>query len=413
MVDTKGPTTTTSRRRRFYSLCRPPSGEQTHDGHNPLRDLAAAWDATKVLLYYNERKMTNHHHHDNDELDDFQTSVLQDAVIHTLQSYSTAPCEKESSSQLGSSNTMEMSLSRRRLSSPPLMLTNLPEPSNVGHSAMAILAYTHALRLSLPVNDNNISLEGLTRGILSRQRSDGAFITTFHSPEEDNDDDIETGIHFYPGEAMVALMEVYALSESMPHIIDASTRDALVPAMTRAFDFYAKYYHEASPDTNYNIWQIQAFARLSDVLFLRRTVADYVLTLCQGICESRAWKYELARGRSFYPNLSTLEIACGLDALVDGLTVATAVMEGEQEQNQTRQQQQQQELRLEQLHRNVQHAVVFLEWSLARVPQDAGVGRGGLGYGGVQVFEQRLDVTGHAVSALIKLVNRLPETSAY
>jgi len=31
------------------------------------------------------------------------------------------------------------------------------------------------------------------------------------------------------------------------------------------------------------------------------------------------------------------------------------------------------------------------------------VGNGGLGYGGIQVFEQRLDVTGHAISALVKL----------
>ena len=31
------------------------------------------------------------------------------------------------------------------------------------------------------------------------------------------------------------------------------------------------------------------------------------------------------------------------------------------------------------------------------------VGSGGLGYGGIQVFEQRLDVTGHAISALVKL----------
>jgi hypothetical protein len=32
------------------------------------------------------------------------------------------------------------------------------------------------------------------------------------------------------------------------------------------------------------------------------------------------------------------------------------------------------------------------------------MGRGGLGYGGVQVLEQRLDVTGHAISALTKVV---------
>ena len=49
------------------------------------------------------------------------------------------------------------------------------------------------------------------------------------------------------------------------------------------------------------------------------------------------------------------------------------------------------------------NAVYFLEWVQAQVPESCTVGKGGLGYGGLQVFEQRLDVTGHAVSALVKL----------
>ena len=49
------------------------------------------------------------------------------------------------------------------------------------------------------------------------------------------------------------------------------------------------------------------------------------------------------------------------------------------------------------------NALYFLKWAQDQVSDDCTVGKGGLGYGGVQVMEQRLDVTGHALSALSKL----------
>jgi hypothetical protein len=55
-----------------------------------------------------------------------------------------------------------------------------------------------------------------------------------------------------------------------------------------------------------------------------------------------------------------------------------------------------------QLDAETLQAVDFLEWSQNQVPLD-GFGRGGLGFGGVLVLEQQLDVTGHAISALTKL----------
>ena len=54
---------------------------------------------------------------------------------------------------------------------------------------------------------------------------------------------------------------------------------------------------------------------------------------------------------------------------------------------------------------HAKHALYFIEWAQSQVPDDCMVGKGGLGYGGVQVFEQRLDITGHAISALVKLRN--------
>ena len=97
-----------------------------------------------------------------------------------------------------------------------------------------------------------------------------------------------------------------------------------------------------------------------------------------------------SRGRSFYPNLVTVEIACGLDAVrMQGSRVAF-------------EQKREEDLKL--LLRNADNAVEFLCWAQDRVPEDAIVGYGGLGYGGLQVMEQRLDVTGHALSGMSKLV---------
>ena len=135
-----------------------------------------------------------------------------------------------------------------------------------------------------------------------------------------------------------------------------------------------------------------AFARYHDALdrgTKKDEVRRYVLDMCEDICNSRSWRHQLARGRSFYPNLDTVEIACGLDALAEGMRIAGSSEDAAD---------------LARLfERHGRNAIYFLQWAQERVPDDCTVGRGGLGYGGVQVLEQRLDVTGHAVSALTKL----------
>jgi hypothetical protein len=204
---------------------------------------------------------------------------------------------------------------------------------------------------------------------------------------------------------MLALLHVHALASSSAVdglLLTETTRQAILPAVERAFRFYEDYYHQGGDhvDTNYNIWQVQAFAGLFDALLaatggddggdnqaLATRVAAHVLLMCQDIIQSKAWKYELARGCSFYPNLDTIEIACGLDALADGMRVARRTGD----------------VRLEVMERHATNAVQFLQWAQEQVPPNVSVGRGGLGYGGVTVLEQRLDVTGHAMSALTKL----------
>jgi hypothetical protein len=378
-------------KQRFYYLCLPQTGERLHQ-HVPVRDLAAAWDATKALLFWKsdrqkqqqqqqEMVRTEQHHQQRADMDVVQQR-LAEAVSGTLQFYSASFTSVHGDS--GGAITLNRSA--------------LQESPNIAHSALFILASAGALRLSLFSEDNNeipLPVDGLTRGILSMQRNDGAFKIEFGASEDDNN--VYRGIEFYPGEAMVALMDVYELSGKTDGILDESTRQAILPAMERAFAFYADFYHQGNVGTNYNIWQVQAFARLFDALREQTStkqkatcVAKYVLELCRDIVNSKSWKYELARGSSFYPNLETVEIACGLDALVDGIRVALVVEEDDKEQATL-------------FWTRATNAVNFLQWAQDQVPPESTVGRGGLGYGGIQVLEQRLDVTGHAISAVTKL----------
>ena len=116
-------------------------------------------------------------------------------------------------------------------------------------------------------------------------------------------------------------------------------------------------------------------------------MAQHVLQMCRDIVHSRAWK-ELKQGQRFYANLNTVEIVCGLDAIAEGIRLASAIGDDNTAAL---------------LKRNAMNAVYFVEWSQSQVSKDSPVGYGGLGFGGTQVIEQRLDVTGHALSALVKL----------
>jgi hypothetical protein len=92
----------------------------------------------------------------------------------------------------------------------------------------------------------------------------------------------------------------------------------------------------------------------------------------------------LLKGR--WNHLSTVEIACGLEALAEGTRVATV-----QESNNA------------QVYWQImEKPVSFLSAVQNQVPVGASAGSGGLGHA-LKVSEQRLDVTGHAVNALIKL----------
>ncbi|KAL3793147.1 hypothetical protein HJC23_005649, partial [Cyclotella cryptica] len=343
---------------RFYYFCRPFDATCEHV-HMPIRDLAAAWDAAKAIYFLDQSE---------EVISETVRQSLKRAVKCTLASYFSwfDPDKQDECLSLSEDYLME--------------------PANIGHSAMLLLGACSALEFNIveeiEITEIRNSINGLARGILSMQLTSGAFRTIFG----DNDDFLR-GIDFFPGEAILALVTAYEYN-----LLNVPTKEEIIPAVVNAFNFYSEYHKTADVDPNYNIWQVIAFSKLYDLMHNQRVtqkeVASYVLKMCQEICKSKSWKYQLSRGQSFYVNLETIEIACGLDALAEGIRLAKL----------------EQELELARMFEvNAANAVCFLQWVQSQVPSSCVVGRGGLGYGGVCVLEQRLDVTGHAISALIKL----------
>jgi hypothetical protein len=370
-VESNGSNTT----HRFFYTCFPQKGERQHH-FMPIRDLAAAWDATKILLYW--RQYTKDGVCGTDAVVKNHLQRLERVVLDTIRFYGKSFARLKKGND---SNCMSLDPSI------------LKETATIAHSALFLLAAVGAMRLKLtefhPENESIASsINGLVAGILFSQRSDGAFQPRF----EYHGNDAMENIEFAPGQAMVALMEVYALDHEIS-VLEASTRQSILPAMERAVEFYSDLYYHKDMDVNYNIWQIQAFARLFLCVSRESSVAREILPniisdMSRDIVGSKSWKYQLSRGSSFYPNLNTIEIACGLDAIVDGARVVQAIQDDDFDSL---------------LHLNIRNAIYFLEWAQDRLNNDVLIGRGGLGFGGVQIFEQRLDVTGHAISGLTKM----------
>jgi len=317
--------------------------------------------------------------------------------------------------------------SKRHLTCAALSSKLLEEPSNIAHSAFLILATTGALRLKLLDPETlEIPLEELVHGILSmQQEGTGAFAIRFGSG------DIFHGIEFYPGEAMLALLDAY----EGPDVLSPALRQEILSAVQRAFLFYSDFYRADNVDERYTSffgnWQVQSFAKLFDILHraeqdspgsslnldpgAKKTasgpwlpdvsdataanVANYVLELCDAVISSRSWKL-LDLGR--YSHLSTVEIACGLEALAEGTQVALSLESSTTGRAMSSD-------RVQGYWHHVRNAVQFLAAVQDQVPPEA-AGYGGLGYG-VNELEQRLDVTGHAVNALIK-VSRVQEKAS-
>lgn len=110
-----------------------------------------------------------------------------------------------------------------------------PSKIKLGYSAFIILSL-----LEMEHELKDYYLEQFARGILYQQNEDGSFKTFFYSNED-------TGVEYYPGESMFALMKLYGHTGNRTYL----------EAVEKAFPFYRDYFRSTN-STAIIPWQTQA-----------------------------------------------------------------------------------------------------------------------------------------------------------
>lgn len=249
-----------------------------------------------------------------------------------------------------------------------LSAERLGEPSSIAHSAFLILALLHA-----PPPRDLVRVARLADAIVARQRPDGSYRIHF-------DDLPDSGEELYGGEAMLALAETHA-----------QVRDGrFLESVARAAAFYdQRYFREGRVADDILVffanWQSQACRCLHQQApdaGVKAQVAAYLLAV-----------HERIGARGFYDDVtrhpaaqSAVEVACAMEGLADAWVVLRASEGG-----------------------------VPAEWNdwictalaylvrLQCTDDGAGRERGGFGFA-LGERTQRVDVTGHAVNAFIKVL---------
>ncbi len=300
---------------------------------SPIRDIASVWDMEIVSEFLNRRD-------------------LESVIERSLEYYSRYLARRDGYLILD-----------------PKFLV---EPPCIAHSAFMLLSFIHSRR-----PDRLEKARLLAEGIVAQQRQDGSY-KIFFGPEPDD------GLAFYPGEAMLALLEYYQLTHEGKYLESAE----------RGFVYYRDLFYKASkvePDLRvfFANWQSQYCRLLYESTRndeVKRSVADYVFELHDGIIERNFYN----RVRKFPGQQSSVEVACALEGLNDAYAIAV-------QENDSRRQTYRRAL------------CISLDYLLAVqcVQQCANKERGGFGFS-LSDRTQRIDVTGHFVNGMIKsLSNRV------
>jgi len=139
--------------------------------------------------------------------------------------------------------------------------------------------------------DQQLLLNRLGRGILSLQQENGSFNTYFFS-------DKNTGVDYYPGEAMLSLMKLYTYTSN----------ESYLNAVEKAFAYY-KYYWQNNKNTAFIPWHTQAYAllyqetkdsQLVDFIF---EMNDWMIDNYQ--IQSSLYPDEIGGFPYYYPTFST------------------------------------------------------------------------------------------------------------
>jgi hypothetical protein len=120
-----------------------------------------------------------------------------------------------------------------------LYYVNITEDIKLGYSAFIILSL---LEIEHPKKD--FYLDKFANGIIFLQKDDGSLNTFFNS-------DRNTGIDYYPGEALLALMSLYEYTKDSKYLM----------AVENAFPYYVKYWKNNS-NPAFVLWQTQSYNKL-------------------------------------------------------------------------------------------------------------------------------------------------------
>lgn len=250
--------------------------------------------------------------------------------------------------------------------------TRLGEPSGIAHSAFMMLAL-----LESDVPGREPKIRALAEGILRQQREDGSYRIYFGDADDE-------GLEFYPGEAMLALMQAYSFTHEPRYLT----------SVERGFRYYREQFpaNAVAPDllVFYANWQSQYAARLHSQTQseeLESAIRDYAFALHDQVLLTQFYD-EIER----HPmRQATVAVACALEGINDAYAIA--VREGDTGHARA----------------YAQAIRVALGWLLRaqRIELCTSQERGGFGHS-LTVRTQRIDVTGHVAGGLIKTAqNRL------
>jgi hypothetical protein len=153
-----------------------------------------------------------------------------------------------------------------------IMFVNItPEKIKLAYNAFAILTM---LEIGHPKEEEYI--EKFVNGIEFQQQEDGSFKTFFYN-------DRATGVDYYPGEAMFALMSLY----------EKTKEKSLVETVEKAFPYYRDYWRN-NKNTGFIPWQSRAYRKLA-VATGKKEYADFLFEMNDWLLEEHHPKNKCAR----------------------------------------------------------------------------------------------------------------------
>ncbi len=314
---------------RLVYIYDPGTSSSEVDG-SPIRDIASVWDMEILSDFLNRRE-------------------LAPVIERTLEHYSQTLIRRDGYTILD-----------------PRLLA---EPSSIAHSAFMLLSLIHS-----SLSDRKEKALPLADGILVQQRPDGSYKIYF-GPERDD------GLDFYPGEAMLALLETYKIINEKKYL----------ESVEQGFDFYKTRYYgrnrvQPSLLVFFANWQSQFGRLLYEVTQkeeLRRQVREYVFQLHDRIIERNFYE----RVKRYPEKQVSVEVACALEGLNEAYALAPPGYEN----------------RGKAYQKSLCISLAYL-LKLQCIRRCAEKEKGGFGFS-LSDRTQRIDVTGHFMNGMIKSLN--------